>query len=729
MISVKKHYFYLHTSHTSYVIRLLPDGTLNHCYYGKRIPEDDLDYYHLFIPHDITARLQVKEEVTTPDALPQECPGFGRGDFRRPAISVADATGREVNEYKYLSYRIVKGKPPIPGLPQLDVNVCKEETLEILMKDLITGVKVTYSYTAFYEEDVIARHTSIWNDTDQILSVQEAASATVDFETAGYDMVSLGGTWERERYVERYPLHYGEAAISSSRGLSGHHLNPFAALAKKDAGEKRGSVFGFALVYSGNFKISAEVGQFGGTRVWLGIHPELFSWELKPGETYVTPEALLTYSGSGFGGMSRNYHMVCRNHLGVCAKKEVEHPIVLNLWEAMHFDISEEKIGQVIEACSGLGIDTLVVDDGWFGCRNDETSSLGDWFVNTRKFPGGLNTVAEACRRNNLKLGIWLEPEMVSRNSEFFRQHPDWCIHIPDISPVEIRNQLMLDMSRKEVVDEVYRLVAKLLHDYDISYVKWDMNRSITDNGSAWLPAHRQKEHGHRYMLGVYELIFRLTKDFPHIFFEGCASGGGRFDFGILYYMPQIWTSDNTDALERMMIQYGTSFVYPPETMAAHVSACPNIGTGRTTPFQTRCDVAQFFSFGYELDVTKLSDSQRALVAEQTARHRRVAQRYAGGDFYRLRNPFQGNCCAWQMVSKDGSHSIVFYATKLKQPNFCGEYLRLKGLEDEKIFRVEPMEVSVSGAVLKHAGIPIHRQSGDFHTLIFELSELSDRRN
>ncbi len=724
MITVKENYFYLHTKNSSYIIRILPDGTLNHCYWGARLPEEDMDYYHLFIPHDITARLLVENDVTTPDALSQECPGFGRGDFRRPAISVADATGRAVNEYKYLAYRIVEGKPLIKGLPQLDRNVSEVQTLEIRMRDMITGVEIIYSYTAFYEEDVIARHAAIRNGSDQVLTVQSAASATVDFETVGYDMISLGGTWERERYVERYPLHYGESSISSSRGLSGHHLNPFAALARKSAGEKNGSVYGFALVYSGNFKISAEVGQFGGTRVWLGVNPELFSWELMPGEEYVTPEALLTYSGSGFGGMSRNYHRVCRKHLGICADHKVEHPIVLNLWEAMHFDISEEKIRQVIDGCGGLGIDTLVIDDGWFGSREDETSSLGDWYVNSQKFPGGLNGVAEACRQNGLKLGIWFEPEMVSRNSELFRKHPDWCIHIPDISPVEIRNQLILDMSRPEVVEEVYRLVAKVLCDYDISYVKWDMNRSITDNGSAWLPSHRQKEHGHRYMLGVYELMARLTGDFPDVFFEGCASGGGRFDFGILYYMSQIWTSDNTDALERMRIQYGTSFVYPPETMAAHVSACPNIGTGRITPFQTRSDVAQFFSFGYELDVTKLTEEERRLVAEQTKRHRQIARRYEGGDFYRLRNPFDGNSCAWQVVSRDGSHSIVFYATQLKQPNFCGEYLRLKGLENEKLFQVEPMGITVSGKVLKHAGIPIARQSGDFHTLIFELSEI-----
>lgn len=725
MISVQNNYFFINTKNTSYIIRILPDGTLNHCYYGTRLPEDNMNYYQLFRPHDITVKLQVGDLTTTPDALPQECPGYGRGDFGRPAIAVASVDGRAVNEFKYCSYQIISGKPVLEGLPQMDVNTGDVQTLEIVLKDVVTGVEVICSYTSFFEEDIIARHTVVCNNTKDTVMIRSIASAVVDFESTAYDLVSLGGAWERERMLERYPLHHGETSVSDRYGLSGHHVNPFMALVEKEAGEYHGNVYGFSLIYSGNFNISAEVGQYDRTRVWMGIHPEMFEWELSEGGEFVSPEALLTYSSNGFVGMSHNFHAVCRNHLGACAKKTLQHPIVLNLWEAMHTNISEEKIYMVLEESKGLGIDTLVIDDGWFGCRNDETTSLGDWHVNTDKFPNGLATLSECCRQNGMKLGLWFEPEMISRDSELYREHPDWCIHIPGISETEIRNQLVLDMSRPEIVEAVYHKISEAIREYDVSYVKWDMNRSITDNGSSWLPSHRQKEHGHRHILGVYELMNRLVTTYPNVFFEGCASGGGRFDFGILYYMPQIWTSDNTDAYERMKIQYGTSFVYPPETMSAHVSACPNISTGRITPFKTRGDVAQFFSFGYELDPSELTSEEKVQIVEQTTLHRKVEELYENGDFYRLRNPFSSNSCAWQYVSKDRNHAIVFFSHMLKQPNYCGEYLHLKGLEDEKYYKVKPLDITVSGKTLKYAGLPILEQVCDFSSVIFEL-EVAD---
>ncbi|MEE1314141.1 MAG: alpha-galactosidase [Faecalimonas sp.] len=722
MITVKQNYFYLHTANTTYVIRRLSDGTLNHCYYGAGLPEEDMDDLHLFIKHDCTVHMTERGHITTPDALPMECPGFGRGDFRRPAAVIKGTQGRAVNEFVYKSHCILKGKPSFVGLPQFSVETEELETLEIKLEDKITGVELVYYYTPFEKADAIVRRMEVHNATGETVQLEAVASATLDFETEDFEMVSLSGAWSRERHVERYPLHRGESVLASRYGLSGHHSNPFAALVAKDACEEWGKVYGFALVYSGNFMISAEAGQYGGTRLWMGIHPDMFSWELKAGESFATPEAVLTYSQDGFGGMSKNFHTLCREHLGACADKTKEHPVVLNLWEATEFEISEEKLLEAIEATKNMGIDTLVIDDGWFGHRDGIESSLGDWYIHKEKFPNGLQPIVDACKKNGMKLGIWFEPENVSPDSDFYRAHPDWAIKVEGVEPKPLRCTYTLDLGRAEVVDAVYEAVATILRTYEISYVKWDMNRNMTDNGASWLPPHRQKEFEHRQMLGAYELMRRLTSDFPYIFFEGCASGGGRFDFGLLYYMPQIWTSDCTDAWERMMIQYGTSFVYPAETISAHVSECPHFGTDRILPFQSRCDVANIFSYGYELDPIKLSAEEREAVARESARHRRMEAACGQGTFYRLRSPFAGNTCAWQVVSEDSKHSVVFYGTKLRQPNFCGEYLLLAGLDDDTRYRVEPLGITMSGKTLKNAGIPIREQGGDFHTKIFELT-------
>ena len=725
MILVAENYFFLHTKNTSYILRLLPNGQLVHCYYGTRLPDQNIDFLNLFVPHTATVHMCVGDGATSLEKAPLEYSGFGRGDFRIPTISVTSEDGRAVNQFEYQSYHIVKGKPKLEGLPQIDVNVQQVETLEIVFKDQITGVEAILSYTPFYEEDVIARHTMIKNASSKKRNILSLASASVDFETKDFDMVSLGGRWCSERNIERYPLHYGESTISSRRGMSGHHSNPFMALVSKDANEEYGDVYGFSLVYSGDFKMTAEVGQLGTTRVWMGINPEMFSWELKAGESFHSPEALLTYSNCGLQGMSQNFHNICRNHLGVCADKSVKHPVVLNLWEAFEFDITEEIVLAAIEKAKEMGIDTLVVDDGWFGNRTNDKTSMGDWYVNRKKFPNGLEGIAKECKKNGIKMGIWFEPEVISRESELFQEHPDWCIYIPNVTPVEVRNELTLDFGRQEVVDYIYEVMANVLSTVDISYVKWDMNRGgITDNGGAWLPPHRQKEHGHRFMLGVYQLMTRLRQNFPHVFFEGCASGGGRFDFGILYYMPQIWASDNTDILERMKIQYGTSLVYPLETISAHVSACPNNLTGRMAPFQSRCDLAQFFSYGYELDPMKLTAEEKVFASVQADRHREMEKLYKDSDFYRLKNPFSENACAWQVVSKDKGKSIVFYAVIFKQSNYGGEYFKLKGLAEDKVYQVEPLGVSCSGKMLMNAGIPLKVQTRDFSTQMFELTEV-----
>lgn len=719
--------FYLETDNSSYVLRILPTGMLQHVYYGARIARDDLCEHHLFVERELCPAVTLGETVSSPACIPQEYPCSGRGDFREPALVVQTADGRRVNELCYYSHRIINGKPTLERLPQLETDDTTIQTLEITLSDAVSEFDVCLSYTVFVKEDLIARHSTIINRSGAPLSLLRAASASVDMYSAGqFDILTLDGTWARERGINRRSLCPGTVSIQSCRGASGHQHNPFVALLAKDATERVGEVYGCALVYSGDYRASATLEPFGTVRLQIGICPETFTWKLEPGDSFTTPEALLVYSDKGLNGMSQSFHTACRRYLGKCVDRTLRHPIVINNWEAMYFSLNEEKMTCFIHNCADLGIDTVVMDDGWFGRRNSDSGSLGDWFVNEEKFPNGLQGVIDVCHTHGMNFGIWLEPEMISRNSELFDQHPDWCIHAPGRDPLESRHQLVLDMSREEVVDHVYDTVSGLLSAYNISYVKWDMNRNITDNGSEWLGADRQDEFNHRYILGVYELMHRLTKKFPHVFFEGCSGGGGRFDFGILYYMPQIWTSDDSDAIERLKIQYGTSLVYPPSTMAAHVSACPNHQTGRTVPFKTRGDVAQMFSFGYELDVGILPEDEKHQIREQTARHRQLEALINDGTFYRLRSPFEENYCAWQVVSTDHSRSCVMLAQRTAEPACSGTFLRVCGLDPDRRYNVVQLGKTFAGSTLMNAGLPVLIMRTDYATVIFDIIALSE---
>lgn len=712
--------FYLETEKTSYIMRILDNNCLYHCYYGNKIACDDMGYYNLFHSVGFSQNGPVEGKEASIDVLPQECPTRGRGDYRTPAVVVKNELGRTVNELKYKSYQIVDGKPAFTEMPQLDATREDCQTLEITLEDSTNGYEVVLYYSVFEKENVIARRTLIRNVSDRKLDILQAASLCLDVECRDLEMITLEGAWARERHIERYPLHHGMSTVESRRGASSHQLNPFVALVTKNADEDYGEVYAATLVYSGDFKISAEKDHYGNTRFMAGLNPETFNWELNAGDSFITPEALLVYSNEGLGGMSKAFHAVCRNYLGKSADKNVRHPIVINNWEAMYFDITEEKLFQFITDCKGLGIDTMVLDDGWFGHRTCDDSSLGDWFVDKNRFPEGLHNVVKCCKDNGMKFGIWFEPEMISEDSELYRAHPDWCIHAEGFQPVESRRQLVLDLSRREVCDAVYEQVAAVLTEYDISYVKWDMNRHITDNGSAWLSPNRQGEHAHRYILGVYYLMDRLVKNFPNVFFEGCSGGGGRFDFGILYYMPQIWTSDDSDAIERLKIQYGTSLVYPTSSMVAHVSACPNHQTGRVTNFKTRGDVAQICNFGYELNVGSLSEEEKEMIKEQTAQHRELEDLVAEGDFYRIHNPFEGNTCAWQLVSKDKMKSYVVFVRVNAVPNYKPEYLRVKGLDANQTYTVKQLGITACGSTLMNAGIPILIEGEDYQSLTFD---------
>lgn len=716
--------FYLQTNKTSYIMRVLENGMLYHCYYGKKIANDDVRYHNLFKFTDYASVFFMNEGAATLDSLPQECPTSGRGDFRAPAIVVENELGRRVNELHYKGHEIMAGKPSFKEMPQLDAKEEECETLKLVLEDKVNQFEVVLYYSVFEKENIIARRTEVVNVSTEKKIIRNAASLCLDLEKPGLEMITLEGAWARERHVERYPLHHGMSTVESRRGASSHQLNPFAAIVTKDTNEDYGDVYATALIYSGDFKISAETDHYGNTRLLAGLNPETFSWQLGVGESFVTPEALMVYSGEGLFGMSKAFHAACRNYLGKSADKNVKHPIVINNWEAMYFDITEEKLFQFIADCKGLGIDTMVLDDGWFGHRTNDDSSLGDWFVNKNIFPEGLHNVIQCCKDNDMKFGIWFEPEMISKDSELYRAHPDWCIQVEGMEPVEARQQRVLDMSRKEICDAIYEQVAAILREYDISYVKWDMNRHITDNGAAWLSPERQGEHSHRYILGMYYLTDRLVKEFPHVFFEGCSGGGGRFDFGILYYMPQIWTSDDSDAVERLKIQYGTSLVYPTSSMVAHVSACPNHQTERVASFKTRGDVAQICNFGYELNVGSLSEEEKEMIKEQTDKHKEIEALVAEGELYRLVSPFEGNTCAWQLVSKDKTKSYVMFARVNAVPNYKPEYLQVKGLDEDATYEVKQLDIRVKGSTLMNAGLPIFIGKEDYKTVTFDIEKV-----
>lgn len=718
--------FQLNTAHTSYILRVYDGGYLFHEYWGRRLHSVDLTRLYRVYGSGFSPNWpDASDREHSLDLFPAEYPVYGGGDYRAPALEAAFPDGSRLLDLKYVSHTIQPNRPALPGLPSLDGG---DGTLEITLTDEPTGLTVVASYTVYEESDVIARHARIVNRTGETVRVNRALSASVDLPSMDYEMIGLYGAHTRERQVERIPLRHGMQALESRRGASSHQMNPFLALAAPNADETTGEVYGLTLIYSGNFIASAEVDSFNVTRVQIGLNPFDFSWKLEPDEAFVTPEAVLTYSAEGLGRMSRNFHRVFRGHLGRVKETVRPNPIVINNWEATYFDFNEEKLCALIESCKGLGIDTFVLDDGWFGHRNDDTTSLGDWFIHREKLPRGLKPVIDCCHANGLNFGIWFEPEMVSEDSELYRAHPDWAIKKEGRPFCTGRDQLVLDLSRPEVVAYLKETIGGILLENDISYVKWDMNRHITDQYSAGLPADRQPELLHRYMLGLYALLDDLTARFPHVTFEGCSGGGGRFDAGLLYYMPQIWTSDDSDAIERLKIQAGTSMVYPPRCMTAHVSAVPNHQIKRVTPFHTRGLVAMSASFGYELNPLSLSEGERAAIAEQTAFYRRVNDLVAAGDFYRLAGPFEGNAAAdtddaaWMFVSPDRNRAFAVYVRRLTTPAGPARVIKLQGLDPDAVYHIDELDGDFGGDELMYAGLATPYFMADFEALSFTLT-------
>lgn len=723
-----KRIFKLDAKDTTYAFCIGKQGHILHLYYGKYVKSTNLYYLLQLGDDDFIPSTHDANGPWAHDRAPFEYSVSGGADYREPSLQVMDKDGMSTCEIFYKSHKIYNSKPEIKNLPATYENTPGEcTTLEVECEDGHSGLSVTLVYTVFENLDVITRSVRIENKGSDTIHIKRALSCCVDFDTKRFDMITLHGTWARERHVERVKLRYGKQLIDSCRGASGHQLNPFVALTERNTTEESGEVFAFNLVYSGNFFAEAEVSQHAQTRFVMGINPYDFDWQLNKGETFYTPEVVMVHSDSGIGKMSRTFHDLYRNNLIRGNYKYGRRPVLINCWEAAYFDFDNEKILEIAKESKNLGIELIVMDDGWFGDRNDDTTSLGDWYVNENKIKGGLKKLAEDINALGMKFGIWFEPEMISPVSELYKKHPDWCIHINGRYRTSVRSQLVLDWSRKEVRDYIYEQMCKILRNANIEYIKWDMNRQLTEVGNEVLPASQQREIWHRYMLGVYEIQERLTKDFPYILFENCTSGGGRFDPGMLYYSPQIWTSDDTDAIERLKIQYGTNLVYPCSCMGAHVSATPNHIVGRSTPFETRGAVALAGTFGYELDVTKLTDEEKQMVKEQILLYKKYNHLVRDGDLYRIGNPFTStkyDC--WSFVSKDKKEALIEFVQILKVPNSIPIRIHLKGLDPEADYVVEETGKVYSGDILMYAGLDIPLMFGDFQSTLIHLTKKAD---
>lgn len=719
--------FWLNTPRSTYAIGILnEEKLLGHLYYGAKIHPDDIRFLNRVGDTLSAPSARPGDQLKFNDAFPMEYPTAGVGDFRTPCLSVRTAAGHTACSLTYHSHRIMPGKPELPGLPAVFGRESECATLEILCEDSTLKLYVTLRYTVFEHLDAIARSVSVENRSTEPLWLTRILSACLDMDNENYEMLTLNGAWARERTIFRRPLSPGCQSVDSHRGVSSHQANPFMAVMEPGAGQDNGAIYAMNFVYSGDFTACAELTQFNTVRVVMGISPENFCWKLEPARTFTAPEVILVWSGTGLDGMTHTFHDLYRSHLIRGKFKAGKRPVLINNWEATYFDFDTEKILSIAREAAEQGVEMLVLDDGWFGARNSDASSLGDWWVNEAKLPGGMKALVEQINGMGLKFGLWFEPEMVSPDSELYRAHPDWAIQIPGRVPVQGRNQLVLDITRPEVRRAVYEQMKAILQSANIEYVKWDMNRNLSDLGSCSLPADRQGELAHRYVLALYEMQSWLTADFPNLLLENCSSGGGRFDPGMLYYSPQIWCSDDTDAVERLTIQEGTALVYPVSAMDTHISVCPCHSSGRVVPFNTRCYVALPGTFGYELDITKLSEEEKQAIPAQVELFHRYESLIREGDYYRLTS-FRENHChdAVMIVSKDKSQALVIFVQAAAQPmGSRGWKLPLRGLDPNKAYRINDGETVMHGSTLMNAGLLVGRLWGDYQGRIFELKRV-----
>lgn len=717
--------FILETRDSSYLMKVSRYGNLLHLYYGDRIPDENLDY--LIKVHDRGFSPNPNEagndRTFSLDYLAQEYSTDGKGDYRAASIEVINSDGSQIFSGKFAGYEIYKGKYRLEGMPSLHAAAGDTvDTLEIRLKDRESRVCVNLCYSVFEEKDIITRTVRLVNEGKDEIRLKKIMSMTMDFKDSEYDLITFDGRHTMEREFTRTAVRSGVTSIGSSRGTSSHQHNPFAILCERDAGEDHGRCYGYSLVYSGNFLIEAEKDQFKQLRMNVGINPGRFLFLLAPDEEFQAPEVVLAYSGKGLTGLSHLYHDVYRQNLCRSPYMKKARPVLINSWEAAYFNFDDEKLLNIARAAVDMGVDLFVLDDGWFGKRDDDNSGLGDWKVNREKLKNGISGLSEEIHKLGLKFGIGIEPEMVSEDSDLYRAHPDWCLKVPGRPMTRGRNQLVLDLSRRDVCDYVISAINGMISEAQIEYIKWDMNRSISDVWSGLLPVDRQGEVSHRYVLGLYYIMDELILKHPEILFCGCSGGGGRYDAAMLYYQPQIWCSDNTDAKSRLKIQYGTSFGYPVNVMESHVSVCPNHQTGRTTPISTRGIVAMDGILGYELDSTRLSDEEKAACREQIRFYKRNYKLIAEGDYYRLTSPYDNpNFTAWQHVSKDKRKALVSLVLTDRESNDAQRYLKLKGLDRETMYRIEGQKGTFSGALLMSAGIPVPFELNEYEGIQFVL--------
>ncbi len=718
MIEANGKTFLLQGKNYSYAMHVLESGFLQHLYYGGKITETDLDYL-IEIGDTNAPHIDMNMDMAF-DRMLSEYGFYARGDYREATAVFERKDGASMSRLRYQSYHVEKGAPNIQGMPHVRQG---DETLVITLKDDFSDISVDLYYTVCDNSDVLVRNGVIRNTGREAIMLKKAFSFRAQLPNGNYRMMRLAGTWGQERIPDIAPIAHGITRLQSIQGCTSHNTNCFMGILKEGCTEDSGECFGIQLIYSGSFALTAEWCKNGPLTLQGGICDTGFCWELNGREEFVTPQVLLTYSGEGIGGMSRSIHDFLRERVINPAYVYKRRPIVVNNWEATYFDFNEEKLFPIIDEAGKLGIDTFVLDDGWFGKRDSDWSGLGDWFVNEKKLKGGLKTIIDRCKKNGLKFGLWFEPEMVNEDSDLYRAHPDWAIHKDGVEPCRSRQQLVLDFTRKDVVDYIFGVVSKVLKENEISYVKWDMNRNITECYSQSLPAHRQGEFMHRYILGVYDLAERFTKAFPNVFIEGCAGGGGRFDAGMLYYFPQIWTSDDTDGFERTKIQWGTSVCYPLSSMSCHVSVCPNHQTQRITPFETRGNVASLGAFGYELDLSKMTEGEKALTKAQIESYKRTGELILKGDLYRLMNPLEKNYFCVMVVSKDKSEAYVVGERILGIPCDYNQYLYLHGLDENALYKIEELNFTASGRALANAGLLLPKLS-DFGSWAWHLNKV-----
>ena len=726
--------FHLYNQEISYIIKILDNDQPGQLYYGKRLTRRE-DFSHLFeyAMRDMSPYAFEGNSTFSLENIKQEYPTFGCGDMRFPAYEIERENGSHVVEFVYKEHKIYNGKPKLEGLPATYVESDDEaQTLELVLEDTSINTRIVLLYTIYEAFPVIARSVRFECDSDEKITLLSAMSACVDLPDKDYEMIDLAGVWARERHVRRHKLDYGIQSIYSMRGCSSYQFNPFLALARENADEFQGQVYGFSLVYSGNFLAQTEVDNYDTARVLMGIHPNGFKWTLEKGGSFQTPGMVMVYSEAGLNGMSQTFHKLYRTRLARGTWRDKVRPILINSWEAFYFDFDAPKLLGLADVAADLGMELFVLDDGWFGKRDDSTSSLGDWYPNEEKLKGTLKELAEKINAKGLKFGLWIEPEMTNKDSDLYRAHPDWILAEQGKRICHSRTQYVLDFSKKEVREYIGDMLENLLAEVPVSYIKWDMNRTFSEVFSNGNDREYQGKVCHKYILGVYELYERLTSRFPHVLFESCASGGARFDPGMLYYAPQGWTSDDTDAIERLKIQYGTSMVYPVSCMGSHVSASPNHQTNRVTPLETRADVAYFGTFGYELDLLKLGEEDKAEIRRQIAFMKEKRDLIQKGTFYRLKSPFEGNETAWMIVSEDQKKALVGYYRVMQPVNVGFKRLKLKGLKEDTCYKVSGYAYDCYGDELMQVGMILSdsasgvwkkgvNDKGDFQAEVFEI--------